>query len=739
MFARSHQSFSTLQVLKKVANRFAAHLPSLQLHTGRWPTYRTDALESRLLLVAPYLSFTADPFSFVNSTDIPMGMNAALPVEPVVKLNPSDPRQVVLGSQIQMRNTTLGGYNFSTVPVTFPMSSPGGDGDMAFDTQGHLYWVNIYGDAQGIQVARMNPTTGAADQQYNVSFGQFDDKPAIAADTGRASRFKDSVYVVWSRVNGDAADIYFSRLVGGFGFSAPTLLVSGNGTNFLWPADVAVAANGDVYVAYHETQFFSTLTQDSQTANGAVRVLRSTDGGFSFSSPTAALPPGTAQISYNYGGDEVDGATFFTQGSAAPVILPDPTTPGRVAIIATNNPADTSGRDDADLMMATSTNCGATWSSPTTIVSGPTITNPTTGQVTGTWQFFPQAAIDPFGDVVVAWYDNRGNQRNASQHYLVDVYAMFSGDGGRTFSAPFRVNDYAFDPDGGVNGPNHDRLVRPTGETRIGEYFGVDVFGGIAYVVWNGNTFDANTGLPDGQQVYFDRFAIAGDLTINIPSGAFDSTDTRIYEATEFFSGINVSVDSGPQFFTLDGNLHDLSVLGGYGADTIFVRAATDIGYDLIVSGGAGDDTISVLSGTRQARLYGDAGNDTIYGDNTNVNGWVTGDIIDGGDGNDMIYGYAGNDTIDGGNGNDMIDGGDGADQLYGGADDDNVFGGYGDDILHGGSGTDYLYGGEGEDGFYMYDYGGTDYAFSNDGYGTDSYLLYDYDTGHDYIDGYLL
>lgn len=77
-----------------------------------------------------------------------------------------------------------------------------------------------------------------------------------------------------------------------------------------------------------------------------------------------------------------------------------------------------------------------------------------------------------------------------------------------------------------------------------------------------------------------------------------------------------------------------------------------------------------------QDEIYGEAGNDLIFGDS----GAKDGDI-------DHIYGGIGNDIIDG-------DGGD--DYIEGGIDNDVIYGGAGSDVIDGGAGNDSIYGDEG-------------------------------------------
>jgi cysteinyl-tRNA synthetase len=81
---------------------------------------------------------------------------------------------------------------------------------------------------------------------------------------------------------------------------------------------------------------------------------------------------------------------------------------------------------------------------------------------------------------------------------------------------------------------------------------------------------------------------------------------------------------------------------------------------------------INVVSGVAQ----GTSRNDTIFGDNTDLN------VIGGNGGNDIIRGRGGMDVVDGGKGNDKIYGDGGSDFLSGGAGIDTLYGGSGKDFF---------------------------------------------------------
>ncbi len=145
-----------------------------------------------------------------------------------------------------------------------------------------------------------------------------------------------------------------------------------------------------------------------------------------------------------------------------------------------------------------------------------------------------------------------------------------------------------------------------------------------------------------------------------------------------------------------------VSVLGGFGNDTITGGAANDIlkgdaGQDFIIGGlgndlmFGGDDADNLLGGSGKDIVNGDAGNDTIKGNGGN-------DVLNGGAGDDILKGDAGDDVASGGDGNDRIAGDIGVDALYGDDGEDTIKGEDGNDVVIGGSGADLLSGGSGND-----------------------------------------
>jgi hypothetical protein len=235
---------------------------------------------------------------------------------------------------------------------------------------------------------------------------------------------------------------------------------------------------------------------------------------------------------------------------------------------------------------------------------------------------FPTAAIDQNGDIVVAWYDNRRGINNAAGHFKLDVYATYSTDGGLTFAPAFPVNDQTpgvntpngniFDPDPGAG--VYDPGPPPT--TRIGEYFGIAISGGTAYVAWNGNQF-AGFNNPIQQQVWTKAFAIRGSLTVTGSSGG-DYITVRTMASNpavvevllngqrqyaglwSALTGITVNATLGDDIVELDNTVVGTPVTINLGdaADTVEIGlASSDLGAiqgPVSVHGGSGPDILTL-------------------------------------------------------------------------------------------------------------------------------------------------
>jgi hypothetical protein len=441
--------------------------------------------------------------------------------ESSIAVNPLDPNNIAVtfngpsfGAQIRV--STNGGTTFSA-RTSSPL--PGthvaiADSVVAFDSQGRLYWtylgrrtVNPGRNKFDIFVSQVNPATGAVLPGYPVnvsasagfpaSAGNVNHKQWIAVDRFEGSPFQDRIYVVWTDeltrggIPDDGAVVTAFSSDQGITWSAGlTLFTSLEGFPF---THNAVAANGDVYVAYNDRPL------DTIGESGQVMVHRSTDGGVSYPQKSMAYAPGAADVTSNH---QTESRRLYkslsgTGGSRQPWVLPDPVNTNNVYVVSADDPTNLDhgvGFDDLAVYIVRSLNQGLSWSAPVQIDAGPGTSH----------QIHPTAAIDDLtGCIAVTWYDSRAERTNADGNFLLDVVLTSSGDGGLTFGPEFSINDVPFDPDFGA----------PSGF--IGEYNGVAVDNRIAYATWTANKTGA------AQKILFDRAAICDGLAfIDIKPGS---------------------------------------------------------------------------------------------------------------------------------------------------------------------------------------------------------------------------
>jgi hypothetical protein len=551
-----------------------------------------------------------------NRPDVPLGAISGnfgeSPIEPMLVVNSTEPGNIAVSSEEGLRLTTNAGASFSS-PVLFkppPGATRGDDTDLQFDGQGRLFWSNRVGaSGSGVAVSQIDPATGASIRSTLVSRGSNDDKPFMAIDTNPASPFFNNIYVVWSRIGGGTSQIFFSRSTDqAVTWSKPFQVSDPAVASTLFPSDVTVAPNGDVYVAYHlQPSLPAPPRKNPDGTTGQTIVLRSTDGGISFPQKSLAFNPGESDVTYNFQFAErtIPGTRFYTGGSGQPWILADPIRPGNVYVVTADDPTNGVGAPYSRISFARSTDNGQTWSFPQ--LAG--MIAPLDGD---SFQLFPTAAIDPFGNIAVAWYDNRRGLTNRSGRFLLDVFATYSSDGGLTWATPFQGNEATnpFDPDPGV--PTFNNGPPPT--TWIGEYFSIALFGGTVYLAWNGNTF-SSAGTPVSEQVWFSSFALSGTLTVTGTPGDDNITVRSMAGNPDF---VEVLVNGRREYVGLWSALTGITVAATAGNDTVNIEDIA-AGVPLTVNLGDGRDTVnlsptaqnlSTLAGT--VTINGGSGSDTL-------------------------------------------------------------------------------------------------------------------------------
>jgi len=461
----------------------------------------------------------------------PPSTQQALPTQPHLSVNLLNGSNVALTSQNFLQVSTNGGTSWSQ-QFTFPLPA-NGDSSAVFDEKGQLYWADLVTSTNGIAVSVRNPTTGAAvGTPYTVDTppaGYSDTAESLASNSPNQNPALNPLYLTWTRLgpNNSSASYLSLSTNQGQTWSTPTQ-VSTATDGYTWGSTVSLGPNGEVFVAYHSQPGYTVTSDGGIVPNGTsgqtVVVGYSTNLG-ALLTRTLAFGPGQSDVTTNVqtGNRTISGINFTTQGAWIPYVLADPARPGTVYVVAENdpNPGVTGNVDHADIVLATSTDYGRTWTN-STVESAATLPNPV---ISYSAQLMPTATIDANGDLLISWYSNQKGQTDAQGEWKLNTYAAFSTDGGQDWSAPVEVdNNQAFDPRAGAV----TLLKGPPATTGIGNSFGVALSNDSAYAAWTGNTF--TNGQPTGEQVIFDSFSLEGTLQIY---GAQASSTIRIVRASK--------------------------------------------------------------------------------------------------------------------------------------------------------------------------------------------------------------
>lgn len=210
-----------------------------------------------------------------------------------------------------------------------------------------------------------------------------------------------------------------------------------------------------------------------------------------------------------------------------------------------------------------------------------------------------------------------------------------------------------------------------------------------------GNVLDATQ--FDGNVLFL---AGGGNDTMLGGSGADTFTDGTGFDVIRGGDGNDIlELTPGDGFdddVDLQGGEDGIVIHGTAGNDVIRVsRVVTADGPHAVITINGVTEQVLYRNG-ETITVYGGAGNDTIWMDESTAITWRS--ILFGEGGNDLLIGAGRNDYLDGGKGNDTLYGQGGNDTLLGGDGKDTLYGGDGDDLLDGGKGKDTLDGGAGAD-----------------------------------------
>jgi hypothetical protein len=318
-----------------------------------------------------------------------------------------------------------------------------------------------------------------------VSNGIVHDKPAIAVDNNPTSPHYGRVYVTWTRLlfpGPPPGSLEFPIYLaysddGAQTFSAPKE-ISGSGSfcneastrcAFDQYSSPVVGHDGAVYVAFEN---FDTVAENQ------FLLVRSNDGGASFSAPVQVVPTvfdAPSDYPTNVFGRSTLTNSEFRVNSAGNLAMDPSSGPtasstvlyyvfsdNRNGTIHVGTPVT-----NTDVFIVKSSNGGQTWGAVTPVLTGAAANND---------QFFPWAAVDSTGRLLIRFSDRSYDSANVQYGQTLAL----SADGGGSFTAS-RIDTALSDP----NDSRWSSIGTNGKSTFIGDYDGLAVGSdGVAHPIW---------------------------------------------------------------------------------------------------------------------------------------------------------------------------------------------------------------------------------------------------------------
>ena len=339
----------------------------------------------------------------------------------------------------------------------------------------------------------------------------FEDKNFYVIDRTPTSPFFNRHYTCWDRSNNQK---FAHSSDGGATWTEVDLpLPSGGG--FELACDIAVSKNGDVHVIW------DILTCGASCSNERMFYAQSTNGGAAWSTPVlvqdfnlvgfsgANRPPAQDNRGISpFGSIDVDNSGGACDGT----------------LYVTYSDWDSGSVSNNDIWVKKSTDDGATWSAAVKVNDD---------GLTGRVQFHPFLVVDQStGYPYVAWHDTRNDSLNRA----VEFFISRSTDCNVTWEANVKVSqpsaEFTLNPAASASNLNTTANAARN-PNQYGEYLGLDVINGKAYVAWTDSRgyFPTGTGDTQDENVAFATVDFGGSTLIF--GNGFETGDTTAWSVTQ--------------------------------------------------------------------------------------------------------------------------------------------------------------------------------------------------------------
>lgn len=373
------------------------------------------------------------------------------PSEVTIAVNPLDPRQLIVGANINYSAYSAdGGRTWQERALNSPFGV-WGDPSIVFAPDGAALLAHLSNPRDGYWLDRLvvqrsvdgGATWNNGAAAIAVQPPTQHDKEWLCADWS-ATASRGTVYMTWTQFDryASAAPADSSRVLcarssdGGQTWSAPVRVCDRLGDcidrdSTVQGAVPAVGPGGEVYTCWSDARgLWFDASYDGGRSFGADRFLDTQPGGWDIA---------------------IAGLERCNGFPVTLCDLSDSRYRGRVYVVWADQ---RNGAEDTDIFLRTSDDGGRTWSERRRV----------NGDTGAAQQFFHWATLDAVtGDLWVVYYDRR-----AAAGLATDVYVARSTDGGATF----REQEVS------------ERPFTPRASIFLGDYIGIAAHGGVAWPVW---------------------------------------------------------------------------------------------------------------------------------------------------------------------------------------------------------------------------------------------------------------